>query len=118
MIASAAPGRPLRALLVNPAFPETYWSLSYALPLLGKRWLSVPLPLITVAALLPRHWDCRLVDLAAEAVSDDELRWADFVLLTGMLVQRRSLHEILERCRRLACERSSADPTLRRCPNG
>jgi radical SAM superfamily enzyme YgiQ (UPF0313 family) len=91
----------MRVLLVQPDFPETYWSLSHMLPLVGRRWLVAPLSLITVAALLPRHWELRLVDLCFESLSDDDLRAADVVMLSGMLVQRASLHAVLARCRRL-----------------
>ena len=53
----------MRCLLVNPEYPETYWSLRHMLPLVRRRWLVAPLPLLTVAALLPRSWELRLVDL-------------------------------------------------------
>jgi radical SAM superfamily enzyme YgiQ (UPF0313 family) len=91
----------MRALLVNPAFPDSYWSGRYSLAFARRRSLLPPLGLITVAALLPREWDCRLVDLDVETLRDADLRWAEVVFLTGMLVQRPSLHEVLKRCRRL-----------------
>jgi radical SAM superfamily enzyme YgiQ (UPF0313 family) len=91
----------LRVLLVSPAYPDTYWSLRHTLPLVKRRWLLPPLGLLTVAALLPRSWECRLVDLAIEPLRDADLRAADVVLLTGMLVQRASLHAVLARCQRL-----------------
>jgi radical SAM superfamily enzyme YgiQ (UPF0313 family) len=91
----------VRAVLVNPDYPETYWSLRHTLPLVDRRWLVAPLPLLTVAALLPSDWEVRLVDLTFESISDEELRAADVVLLSGMIVQQRSLHEVLARCRRL-----------------
>jgi len=91
----------VRALLVNPVFPNSYWSGKYALPIAGRRSFLPPLSLITVAALLPRDWDCRLVDMNVETLEDRDLAWADVVMLTGMVVQRDSLHEVLARCRRL-----------------
>jgi len=91
----------VRALLVNPSYPETYWSLEHMLPFVSRDWLVPPLGLITIAALLPRHWECRLVDLAIESISDQDVLSTDVVMLTGMLVQRRSLHAVIERCRRL-----------------
>lgn len=91
----------MRCLLVNPAYPETYWSLSHMLPLVRRRWLVAPLPLITVAALLPDDWQIRLVDMAVEPLCDDDLRGADVVMLSGMLVQRDSLLGVLARCKRL-----------------
>ncbi len=91
----------MRVLLVNPTFPENYWSLEHMLPLVKRRWLLPPLGLLTVAALLPRDWQCRLIDLAIQPLRDEDLRAADVVMLSGMIVQRRSLHEVLERCRRI-----------------
>ncbi len=91
----------MRALLVNPEFPDSYWSGKHALPISRRRCLLPPLGLITVAALLPEDWSCRLVDLNIESLTDEDLAWAEVVMLTGMLVQRTSLHELLARCRRL-----------------
>ena len=90
----------MRVLLVNPEFPESYWSGRFSLPFAGRASLLPPLGLITVAALLPLDWTCRLVDLNIERLDDEDLRWAEVVMLTGMLVQRPSLHAVLDRCRR------------------
>ena len=85
----------MRALLVNPEFPDSYWSQRYSLRFTTSKVLLPPLSLITVAALLPERWECRLVDLAIEPLTDEALGWADVVMLTGMLVQQRSLQDIL-----------------------
>ncbi len=90
----------MRVLLVNPEFPDSYWSGRFALPFAGRRSLLPPLGLLTVAALLPRDWEYRLVDINNDPLRDEDIRWADVAMLTGMLVQRRSLHEVLARCRR------------------
>ena len=89
----------MRALLVNPEFPNSYWSGRGALRFARRKSLLPPLSLITVAGLLPRDWDCRLVELNVEPLTDAELDQADVVLLTGMLVQRPSMHEVIGRCR-------------------
>ena len=91
----------MEALLVYPEFPTTYWSHQYSLRFTGKKCLLPPLGLITVAALLPEHWRPTLVDLNIEPLSDSQIRQADVVLVTGMQVQRKSVHEVLARCRRL-----------------
>ena len=92
----------MRVLLVSPAYPSTFWSLEHTLPLVRRRWLLPPLGLLTVAALLPSDWELRLVDLAiGQELRDEDLRAADVVMLSGMLVQRASLHALLRRCRRL-----------------
>ena len=53
----------MKVLLVNPEFPDTYWSFRHALPFERKRCAFPPLGLLTVSALLPKSWERRLVDL-------------------------------------------------------
>ena len=53
----------MKALLVYPEFPDTYWSFSHALRFEGKRSAFPPLGLLTVSALLPESWERRLVDM-------------------------------------------------------
>lgn len=89
----------MKALLVYPQFPDTYWSFKYALSFLGKRAAQPPLGLMTVAALLPDAWQKRLVDTNVEPLRDRDLAWADVVLLSGMHIQRDALVAIVERCR-------------------
>src|SRR5512141_1487530 len=48
--------------------------------------------------MLPRDWDVRLVDLNVSCLADDQLRQADYVFLSGMIVHRQSAHEIAARC--------------------
>ncbi|MCD6340186.1 MAG: DUF4070 domain-containing protein [Verrucomicrobia bacterium] len=93
--------RPLRVLLVYPPIPETFWSMKHALRLVSKKAVIPPLGLLTVAALLPGHWELRLKDLNAENLSDEELLWADYVMLSAMLVQREGAEEAARRCREL-----------------
>jgi radical SAM superfamily enzyme YgiQ (UPF0313 family) len=60
-----------------------------------------PLGLITIAAMLPESFQLRLVDLNIEPLSDEHIEWADFVFLSAMLPQKRSLFEVAGRCRQL-----------------
>jgi radical SAM superfamily enzyme YgiQ (UPF0313 family) len=90
-----------RALLVYPEFPPSYWGFRYALELVGKRSSMPPLGLLTVAAMFPTSWELRLVDLNVEALDDSDLGWADLVLTSTMVVQQRSLQEVLARCNAL-----------------
>src|SRR5487761_2366547 len=89
----------MNALLIYPRFPETYWSFKHALKFLGKQAAQPPLGLMTVAALLPKSWNKRLVDTNVERLRDRDLDWADVVLLSGMHIQRPSLVAIVDRCR-------------------
>ena len=48
--------------------------------------------------MLPRDWELRRVDLNAERSSDADLRWADFVLLSAMIVHQESVRKVAARC--------------------
>ena len=89
----------MRVLLINPEFPDTYWSFRHALPFEGKRCAFPPLGLLTVSALLPREWERRLVDLNIEQLKTSDIEWADMVFATAMLVQKESLREVVKRCK-------------------
>jgi len=89
----------MRVLLVNPEFPDTYWSFRHALPFEGKRCAFPPLGLLTVSALLPANWERRLVDLNIQPLKEADIEWADMVFATAMLVQKESLREIAKKCK-------------------
>ncbi len=90
-----------RALLVYPEFPPSYWGFRYALEFVGKRSSMPPLGLLTVAAMFPPSWELRLVDMNVQPLADADLAWADLVLTSTMVVQQRSLREVLARCNSL-----------------
>lgn len=89
----------MKVLLINPEFPDTYWSFRHALPFEGKRSAFPPLGLLTVSALLPPSWERRLVDMNVQALKETDIDWADMVFVTAMLVQKDSLKQVTERCK-------------------
>lgn len=89
----------MKVLLINPEFPDTYWSFRHALPFERKRCAFPPLGLLTVSALLPKSWERRLVDLNVRSLRSSDIEWADIAFVTGMLVQKESVHEVVRRCK-------------------
>ncbi len=89
----------MNILLVNPTFPDTFWSFRHALRFISKRAVFPPLGLLTVASMLPSSWDKKLVDLNVQKLSDTDIRWADYVFLGGMSIQRESIKALVERCK-------------------
>ncbi len=86
-------------LLVNPRFSlHSFWNYRETCELVGVRHVAAPLGLITVAALLPSAWTVRVLDCNVEDLRDDDLAWADLVMLGGMLSQQRDILQILARC--------------------
>jgi len=91
----------MNILLIYPEFPETFWSFTHALSFVGKKAAFPPLGLVTVAALLPKKWNKRLVDTNVESLNDKDILWADMVFIGGMAIQRTSAVQIIDRCRAL-----------------
>ncbi len=87
----------MNVLLIYPQFPDTYWSFKHALHFVGKKVSSPPLGLITVASLLPDHWQKKLVDMNASRLTQKEIDWADLVLISAMIVQRDSVNKVIHR---------------------
>ena len=92
----------MNILLVNPEVPDTFWSFRHALKFISLKSPFPPLGLLTVAALLPKEWSKRLVDLNIERLHDRDIQWADYVFLGGMSVQERSARDIIASCKHLS----------------
>ena len=92
----------MKILLLCPPTPETFWSFKHVLRFVSKRSTFPPLGLLTVAALLPAEWELRLVDMNVEPLSDEDLRWADYVMLSAMIVHKAAVAGLVDRCRRFS----------------
>lgn len=88
----------MKILLVYPRSPDTFWSFKHVLPFVAKRAAFPPLGLLTVAAMLPADWELRLVDTNVDPLTEADISWADWVMLSGMIVHRESAREIASRC--------------------
>ena len=95
-------GPAIKVLMVWPRFPASYWSLGEATEIVPERSLMPPLGLITVAAFCPKQWTIRLVDLAFQELSDEDLLWADLVMVSAMQVQHNDARRTLERASKLS----------------
>lgn len=91
----------MNILLVSPRTPSTFWSFKHALKFISRKASSPPLGLLTVAGMLPHSWNLKLVDLDVSALSDEQIQWAEYVMISGMIVHRESVKEIVTRCREL-----------------
>ncbi len=81
----------MRALLVYPQFPKTFWSYEKILELVDRKVLLPPLGLITVAAILPQEWEFKVVDINVRPVTEAEWQWADITIMSAMIVQKSDL---------------------------
>jgi len=88
----------MKILLVSPRTPDTFWRFRHALRFVSRKAAMPPLGLLTVAAMLPPDWELKLVDLNARRLKDNDLCWADYVMIGAMIVQKDSVREIVARC--------------------
>ena len=94
-------GPAVRALMIWPRLPPSFWGFGGMLKLIPEKSIMPPLGLITIAALCPPSWKIRLIDRAFDRLSDEDLIWADLVMISAMHAQRADTHEILQRTRSL-----------------
>jgi radical SAM superfamily enzyme YgiQ (UPF0313 family) len=106
----------MKILLVYPQYPVTFWSFKYALKFISKNASLPPLGLMTVAAMLPAEWEVRLVDKNVKTLSDADLRWADYVFLSAMSIQRESAERIILRCKSLGVKMIAGGPLFTSVP--
>ncbi len=88
----------MNILLIWPATPDTFWSFSHVMPFIARKAAFPPLGLLTVAAMLPREWNLKLIDLNVTRLRDADIAWADYVLISAMIVHERSAREVVARC--------------------
>jgi radical SAM superfamily enzyme YgiQ (UPF0313 family) len=89
----------VKILLVYPRYPDTFWSFKHVLKFVSKKAVFPPLGLLTVAAMLPQDWEKKLVDMNVSVLTDEDIKWADYVFLSAMVVQKDSAKEVIAKCR-------------------
>jgi len=89
----------MKILLVYPRYPDTFWSFRHALKFVNKRASFPPLGLLTIASMLPKDWDLRLLDLNVDPFKQKDLDWAEAIYISAMAIQRKSATEVIEKAR-------------------
>jgi radical SAM superfamily enzyme YgiQ (UPF0313 family) len=92
-------GTDINVLMVWPRFPSSFWGFEGVLKMIPEAAMTPPLGLITVAALCPPSWNIRLLDQCFQEIRDEDLLWADLVMVSAMHAQRFNAREILARAR-------------------
>ncbi|MBZ9572164.1 DUF4070 domain-containing protein [Patescibacteria group bacterium] len=90
----------MKILLIWPKYPNTFWSFRYALPFINKKATYPPLGPLTVASLLPKEWEKKIIDLNVEKLSEKDILWANFVFISAMVIQKESVKKIIKRAKK------------------
>ncbi|AKI98022.1 B12-binding domain-containing radical SAM protein [Kosmotoga pacifica] len=88
-------------LLIYPRYPDTFWGFRHALKFASKRAALPPLGLLTIASYLPKSWNVKLVDMNCERLRENDIRNSDYVFISAMAVQRKSVNDVIRRCNEL-----------------
>ena len=105
----------MKALIVWPKFDSfSFWHFEKVCELVGARYMTPPLGLLTVGALLPQDWDIKLVDENVRDLTDDDLSWADLMLVGAKIAHRKRAFEVIARGKTagLPVAVGGPDPTL------
>ena len=100
----------MKILLIYPRYPDTFWSFKYALKFISKKASFPPLGLLTVAAMLPKEWEKKLIDMNVSPLAEEELMWADYVFISAMVIQKKSAIEVIRRCKKLGTKVVAGGP--------
>ncbi len=86
-----------RILMIHPRFAKTsFWNYTEVCELVGTKYPSPPLGLITLAALLPKEWEIKLLDLNVAELDPALIDWASLVFIGGMLPQQAEILSLIQ----------------------
>ena len=60
--------------------------------------------------MLPSEWEKKLIDMNVTALSDKDIRWADLVFVSAMVVQSDSAKETIARCKEVGTKIVAGGP--------
>jgi radical SAM superfamily enzyme YgiQ (UPF0313 family) len=103
-----------KCLIVQSKFSAfSFWNYTEVCEIVDAKYPAAPLGLMTLAALLPQHWEFKLIDENVEPLLDEHLEWAEIVCTGGMLPQQKGMLKIIERAHKhnLPVVLGGPDPT-------
>ncbi|MCL6435613.1 MAG: DUF4070 domain-containing protein [Leptolyngbyaceae cyanobacterium HOT.MB2.61] len=91
----------MKALLLYPQFPQSFWSYNRFVEIVGLKAVIPPLGIITVAALLPEDWEIRFRDRNVACETEADWEWCDLVILSAMIAQKPDFHALIQKALQL-----------------
>ena len=91
----------MKALLLSPKFPQSFWSYSRFMEIAGLKAVIPPLGILTVASLLPEDWEIRFHDRNVAEEADTDWAWCDIVILSAMIAQRTDFTALIKKAKQL-----------------
>ncbi len=91
----------MKILMVYPEYRDTFWSFKKVLKLLGKKAAYAPLGLLTIGAMLPDDFEKKLVDMNTDTLKEEQIKWADYVFISAMIVQEESVRKVIDTIKKI-----------------
>ena len=89
-----------RILCVFPAYAPSFGTFNHAYPLMWRvKAFMPPQGLLLIAAYMPTEWSVRFIDENIHKAKASDFAWADAVLVSGMHVQAKQIHDIARRAK-------------------
>lgn len=86
----------MNILLIWPKFDSfSFWNFEKVCTLAGVKYMTPPLGLLTVAAMLPPPFTPRVIDENTTALLLEDLLWADVVFVGSKIVHRGRAQEVI-----------------------
>ena len=106
-----------RILCVFPRYALSFGTFQHAYPLMdGVRAFMPPQGILVIAAYLPPNGTCDFVDENIRPATEEELEWADVVLVSGMHVQRAEINDIARGVHAKGKPAALGGPSVSACP--
>jgi radical SAM superfamily enzyme YgiQ (UPF0313 family) len=105
-----------RVLCVFPRYAKSFGTFDNAYPLLGVKAFMPPQGLLVIAAYIPKNWQVRFIDENVRPASDNDYRWADVVMTSGMHIQRNQINAINKRAHSHGKVTALGGPSVSGCP--
>jgi radical SAM superfamily enzyme YgiQ (UPF0313 family) len=78
----------------------SFWNFEKVCELTGTKYMTPPLGLLTVAALLPKDWEIRVVDENVRPLVEADYTWSDLVLVSSKIVHRKRALDVIREAKR------------------
>jgi len=50
--------------------------------------------------MLPEEWEKKLVDMSVQALDDEDIKWANYVFISAMSIQKESVKKVIAKCKK------------------
>jgi len=106
-----------RVLCVFPRYAPSFGTFQHAYGLMhGVRAFMPPQGILLVAAYFPEAWEVRFVDENIAPAPEEDIAWADVLLVSGMHVQKDAINAVARRARALGKTTVLGGPSVSAAP--